>query len=357
MTHYERVIATLSHQAPGVLVCYDGFMDVNAQKKFLPDVPEMERQDAMLRYLETLDLSIVKVGWQWDVRTVEQGDNYCVQENDIGTRTRITRTPFFREYVAHPVEWEEDLDTLRLPDPDEPRRYERAEGDIEFFSARGYFVQGSMEGFFAGLWYTLRPLAALLCDLVANPSFAERLVNTWGAFNLARAEGLLRRGVHCIHFSEDMGMTDRPWFSPAVYERYFFPWHKRLADLCHAHGAYMHMHSHGYITPLMDMIADTGVDILNPVGPGDHMDLAQLKRDYGDRVVLNGGISKFIERMSHEEMERHVEEVIRVGSQGGGFMVCSEGGIPVTFSQEDFRFYVATSRKYREKYGDRGADR
>jgi uroporphyrinogen decarboxylase len=116
----------------------------------------------------------------------------------------------------------------------------------------------------------------------------------------------------------------------------------------------MHMHSHGYIVPLMDKIIETGVDILNPVGPGDNMDLAQLKQRYGDRVVLNGGISKYIEHMSHEEMERHIHDVIRVGSRGGGFMACSEGGIPYTFSQEDFRFYVATSRKYRERYGNSG---
>ena len=355
MTHYERVLTTLNHQSPGVIVSYEGFMDINAQKKLLPDLAEATPQERMLRYLDTLDLSIVKVRWAWEpTHVIEEGDNYCIEENEIGTRIRLQRTPWFREYIAHPVESEEDLAHLKLPDPEEPHRYKQAEQDIAFFSQRGYFVQGTMGGFFAGLWYNLRPLTLFLCDLAANPSFARKLIGAWGEFTLSVAKGLLERGVHAIHISEDMGMTDRPWFSPATYERFFFPWHCRLADLCHSYGAYMHMHSHGHIMPLMDQIVKTGVDILNPVGPGDHMDLELLKNKYGDRLVFNGGISKYIGTMNHREIDRHIKQAIQVGSQGGGFIVCSESGIPSTFSQDDFRFYLSTLRKYREEYGGRG---
>ena len=355
MTHYERVMAVIRHEAPGVIPCYEGFMDGNAQDKLLPELSGMEPREATLRILEALDLSIAKVRWEWDPpRVMEEGDNYRITESELGTRRRLQLSPWFRQYVGYPVEREEDLDSLTFPDPSDARRYERAEQDIEFFSQRGYFVQGSMGGIFAGVWYNVRQREALLVDMASNPSFAERLISKWGEWHLARSEELLKRGVKCIHISEDMGMTDRPWFSPAAYARFYFPWHKRLADLCHGYGAYMHMHSHGYIMPFMDKIVEAGVDLLNPVGPGDNMDLEEIKRQYGDRLVLIGGISKYLNTMSRTEIEHHIEQVMQIGSRGGGFVVGSEGGVPDTFSQEDFKHYVTTLRRYREEYGDRG---
>ena len=35
-------------------------------------------------------------------------------------------------------------------------------------------------------------------------------------------------------------------------------------------------------------------------------------------------------KRSREELETHIEEVVRIGSKGGGYITQSEGGIPYT---------------------------
>ena len=101
-----------------------------------------------------------------------------------------------------------------------------------------------------------------------------------------------------------------------------------MADLCHEHGAYLHLHSHGHIQDLMDGIVEAGVDILNPVGPSDHNDLTLFKSRWGDKITLHGGISTEIGTMSERQIREHVTEVISVGRVGGRFFPRTESGIP-----------------------------
>jgi len=79
------------------------------------------------------------------------------------------------------------------------------------------------------------------------------------------------------------------------------------------------------------------------------MNLKELKGKYGERITFLGGVSKFIGKMSREELEQHLKEVIEIGSSGGGFMTMAEGGIPDLMSRKDFEFYLEISRKYRRR--------
>ena len=66
---------------------------------------------------------------------------------------------------------------------------------------------------------------------------------------------------------------------------------KRMMDLAHSAGAYVFYHSDGAIRPILpDMIA-AGIDILNPLQWRCRgMERAALKADFGDQVILHGGV-------------------------------------------------------------------
>jgi hypothetical protein len=352
---YREIQAVMEHRAPGVVPWNEIFMDVDAQDKFMPELRGMPPREALFRQIEFLDNArIAPAGFRTSSKQVERGEDYVITESEIGTRVYTHLNPHFSVRVRYPVADESDLDHLELPDADDPERYKQAEDDIQFYAQRDFFIEGRVGGFFTGVWYNLRSIEDFLMDMAVNPSFAHRLLEKIGEHHLRIAENLLKRGVHIIVISEDMGCTNHPWFSPAMYEEYFQPWHMRLADLCHRYNAYFRIHSHGYIMPFVDKVIATGIDVLNPVGPGDRMDLAAIKARHGSQIVLFGGLSKFIARMTREELEAHVAEVFEVGTRGGGFMARNEGGIPVDFPVENLDFYIRTVRKYREKYGDRG---
>jgi len=176
------------------------------------------------------------------------------------------------------------------------------------------------------------------------------LVDRWGEFVCACAEKLLECGVDAILWTDDLGSNTGPVMSPECYRRYFFPWHRRAAEIAHSFGKAAMMHSHGNINLLLPDIAATGIDLLDPVGPSDGMDLAWLKETYGTRLSFSGGISRYIAEMSEEELAGHLGEVYRIGSRGGGFLPNEEGGVPKNMARDRFARYLEMRRDLSLKY-------
>jgi uroporphyrinogen decarboxylase len=359
MNKLERVLTTLHHELPDVIPNQEGFFDSTSQEKFLPAFDERrdwkpieEPVESRIAYAEFMDTHIMGVGnGSMRSEVIGRGENYHLLEFENGAKWRIRERPFYRQYIDLPVKTEEDLESIPMPDPRDPQRYEGVEERVKSFTERGYFTSAGIDGFFSGVWYRFRRYEDFMMDLAANRDFAKQVIRKVAEFNLASAEELLKRGVHSISFPDDLAGGTGPFFSPECYRDCFYEWHRRLFELCHEHGAYVNMHSHGDINALLPQLVEAGVDILNPMGPTDHMNLAEVKEKYGDKLTIQGGISKFIGQMSREELESHVEEVVRIGSRGGGYITQSEGGIPYTMSPENFRFYLDTLRKYREEYG------
>ena len=361
MNKLERVLATLDHELPDVIPNQEGFFDSTSQEKFIPEFEDRtdwkdidESAGKRLAYAEFMDTYIINVG-NGGLRStvVERGHNYHILEFENGAKWRIRECPFNRQYIDLPIKSEADVDRIPMPDPEDPKRYEGVEERVKFFTERGYFTSAGINGFFSGVWYRFRKYEDFMMDLASNRDFAKRVIRKVAEYNLTSAEELLKRGVHSIAFPDDLGGRTGLFFSPECYRECFSGWHRRLFDLCHEYGAYVNMHSHGNINAVLPLLVDAGVDILNPVGPTDNMNLSEIKEKYGDKMTILGGISKFIGQMDRQEVESHVEEVIRTACKGGGYMTMSEGGIPYTMTHQDFRFYLNTLRKYREKYGAR----
>ena len=359
MTKLERVLATLNHELPDVIPNQEGFFDSTSQDKFLPAFTERrdwrpieEPLEKQIAYAEFMDTHIMNVGnGSLRSQVIERGENYHLLEFENGAKWRIREHPFYRQYIDLPIKTEKDMDQISMPDPRDPSRYEGVAEKVKFFTERSYFTAAGIDGFFSGVWYRFRRYEDFMMDLAANRDFAKRVIKKVAEYNLASAEELLKRGVHSISFPDDLAGSRGPLFSPECYRECFYQWHRRLCELCHEYGAYVNMHSHGDINVLLPSLVEAGVDMLNPVGPSDNMNLQEIKETYGNRITILGGISKFIGQMSREDLECHVKEVVRTGSPGGGYMTMSEGGIPYTMSREDFTFYLDILRKYREEYG------
>ena len=355
MSKLDDILDTLAHRQPEFVPLMEDFGDDNAEQHFLPPMPSdpLERRFAEAEFLGNWMIGAGGGGLQSE--RIEEGPDSYLLRWENGARWRIHLRPqWWREYCDLPVQQEGDLQRMPLPDPDNPARYAGVAERVRAIEARGYLPTGGIMGFFSGVWYFCRPFETFLEDLVLRPGFARVLVDRIGAFNLAAAQHLLECGVRVIGFADDLGHNRGTFFSPSVYREFFLPWHRRLADLCHAHGAYVNMHSHGNINAIVGDLCDAGIDILNPVGPSDGMDLAQLKRRYGHRMTLMGGVSKFIGEMSRSELREHLEQVFRVGAAGGGFIAYSEGSIPINMTRENLAYYLQLRRELSARYGRRG---
>jgi len=134
---------------------------------------------------------------------------------------------------------------------------------------------------------------------------------------------------------------------PKLYEELIYPWYLRAIELAHKYGAFVNMHSYGKIDTLVPLLVKAKLDMLNPVGPTDNMDLKSLKEKYGEKLCFLGGLSKHIGLMSLDELKEHLIDRIRTGAPGGGYILGSEGGIPPEMSPEKFEVFLKMSKKYR----------
>jgi hypothetical protein len=353
MCKLEAVLTTLRHEEPEIVPCYEDFSDDNAEAEFVPAMDLPDPDERGITYTEFMDNYLVGAGGAGlRSRVVEQGDGYHILEWENGARWRIVTKPgWWREYTAYPLHDLSDLDSVDWPDANDLARYEGVATRARFLKERGYFTQGGINGFFSGVWYFWRPFDAFLVDLIERPALAAELVRRVGEFNLKVARHLLDCGVHAISFPDDLGYNRATFISPALYREFFYPWHQRLAQLCHDYGAFMNMHSHGNLNAIMPLLYEAGVDILNPVGPSDGMNLAGLKTRYGDRITFMGGVSKFIGQMSPVELQTHLWEVFRAGSPGGGYICHSEGGIPIDMPHTNVYLYLLLRRQLSRLYG------
>ncbi len=97
--------------------------------------------------------------------------------------------------------------------------------------------------------------------------------------------------IDIFFIGNDFGGQTGPLLSVEQFERFIVPSLKRLADLGHRYGKKVLLHSAGGIRPLIPSIIRAGIDALHGLQPDcAGMKPDQLKKDFGNRICLGGGI-------------------------------------------------------------------
>lgn len=125
-------------------------------------------------------------------------------------------------------------------------------------------------------------------------------------------------------FGNDFGSQNGPLMGPELFERFFAPHLRRLADLGHQYGLKVQMHCCGSMAPLMPVMIDAGIDALQSLQPiTPDMQPAVLKERFGDRLVLNGCVDsiRVLINGTPELVRETVNDTLRTMMPGGGFIL------------------------------------
>jgi uroporphyrinogen decarboxylase len=74
------------------------------------------------------------------------------------------------------------------------------------------------------------------------------------------------------------------------------------------------------------------------------MDPIQIKHDYGDDLLLHGGINAVLWE-DREEIEAEMRRVIPVVKENGGYIFSSDHSVPSSVSLENFRAIVSLAKE------------
>ena len=121
----------------------------------------------------------------------------------------------------------------------------------------------------------------------------------------------------------DFGTQRGPVMSPSLFRRFMFPHLERLARIGHGYGLKVMMHCCGGYAPLIPQMIAAGLDGLHAVQLSCHgMDLATLKRSFGDKVLFNGAVDSHHVLIdgTPESVREETRKVLDIMKTGGGYV-------------------------------------
>lgn len=136
-----------------------------------------------------------------------------------------------------------------------------------------------------------------------------------------------------------------------LFRRLSFPAVKRAIELASAAGIPTHVHSCGPEAELVKIFAqETTLTVIDPleVPPMGDCDLAQLKRLYGDRIVLKGNLhtTNVMLRGSVDDVIAASRKAIDDAAAGGRFILSTGDQCGRDTPDENLRAMVQTARTY-----------
>jgi len=229
-----------------------------------------------------------------------------------------------------------NLDAYPWPDPEDPGRIDGLEQEArQLFDGTGLALMGRFGGTIMEQAAFLRGYQQWMMDLVLMPAFARDLMERIVDIQIALDEaGIRAAGRYLSIFKvsgEDLGMQDRPMFSPAVWQKILRPilrrrWLAARTALDRYGGAHVKimLHSDGAIRKFIPDLINDGIDVLDPIQVQcTGMDVGPLKQDFGEQLVFHGAIDtqQILPSGTVSEVEAEVRRCLRVLGPGGGYVL------------------------------------
>ena len=281
--------------------------------------------------------------------TLEETDRYAIRTSPWGVTMKHFKeedsTPEFLDYkVTTPEAWEEAKKRMTLSDDRIPWDYLKENYDR--WRAEGRWIRGVFWFGFDVTHSWMMGTENVLVAMIEEPEFIEDIFDTYLNHTIALYDRLWDAGYHFdeMFWYDDMGYKGTTFFSPNMYRELLQPYHTRAVKWAHDHGVYAQLHSCGDIMTLLPDIVATGVDALNPLEVKAGMDVFEIKRKYGDRLTLHGGINA-VKWSDADAILAEIDEKVPVLKQNGGFIFSSDHSIPNSVSLDNMKRIVAEVKR------------
>ena len=192
-----------------------------------------------------------------------------------------------------------------------------------------------------------RGIENFLADLAGEPAFARSLLNRIIEKNMVMLENFLSaREIDGVLLGSDWGTQLDLIMSPDTWQEMIRPGEQREYDLIHSYEKDVWVHSCGNIEKVIPSLMEMGLDVLNPIQP-EAMDLALLKKQYGDRLTFWGGIStqQALPFGTPEEVKQETRRVRDLMSKGGGYILAPAQEIQGDVPAENILALIETAQE------------
>jgi uroporphyrinogen decarboxylase len=129
--------------------------------------------------------------------------------------------------------------------------------------------------------------------------------------------------IDIFFIGNDFGSQAGPLLGPDLFEEFLLPQLKKLIDLGHRYGHKTMLHCCGSVSLLLPSMIKAGLDGIHALQPDCYgMDLSELKKDFGSKILLNGGIDskRVLINGTPEFVKKETRRVLDIMAPGGGYV-------------------------------------
>lgn len=186
-----------------------------------------------------------------------------------------------------------------------------------------------------------------LCNLLMYPDEMHELIDVITEYRLEYMK-LIVENLHpdAILSHDDFGSSKSLFTSPEVWREFFKEPYRKLYDYLHANNVLVVHHSDSFCEPIVDDMAEIGIDVWQGVLPTN--DIVKLTKQLDGRMALMGGIDAVIDRadVTEEEIRAEVQRCLREYGELPHFMPSITYGGPGTIFPEVETVIIDEINKY-----------
>jgi uroporphyrinogen decarboxylase len=204
---------------------------------------------------------------------------------------------------------------------------------------------------FMGAWQ-LMGFENFCVKLADEPDLVQDVIDRLAGSQLAVLEMLLQCDiVGAIWMPDDLCYNSGPVVAPKVYQKYVYPWYRRIVERCHLSGIPIGLHSDGDLTRLLPDLVACGFDAIHPFEPPLN-DIVAVKRRWGERIAVAGNIDLKATLCggTPESVAAEVREKAGALAPGGGWLLGSSNSIPEFVPIDNYRALLDAGLRY-GRYG------
>ncbi len=291
----------------------------------------------------------VDVSPRYEEKTIEETDRYRIKTTPWGATIKEFKeedsTPEMLEFKVTDAEaWADAKARMTLDDDRIP--WEWLKKNYDKWRAEGQWIRGCFWFGFDVTHSHLTGTETMLIAMLEEPELVKDMFDTYLSRNEALFQRIWDAGYRFdeAFWYDDMGYKGTAFFSNELYRDLLQPFHKRVVKWAHDRGIYSQLHSCGNIMKLLPDVVDTGVDCLNPLEVKAGMDVFKIKDEYGDKLVLRGGINAALWKDT-EAVLAEIREKVPYLKENSGFVFSSDHSIPNDVTLDTMKQIVAEVKK------------
>lgn len=144
---------------------------------------------------------------------------------------------------------------------------------------------------------------------------------------------------------EDLAGKAGPLIGPQQVRQFIKPYFATVWDLVASRGTRIFdMDSDGNLWRVLDAFLECGINSMHPMEPAAGMDVVEVRKAYGKRLAIRGGINKHVLRQGPEAIRAELQHKMQPAMREGGIAFGLDHRIPNGTPLAHYRYYVDLGR-------------